>query len=774
MKFSMEDLCNKLIRSESEADVRKVLEQHGLWDDDDCWHAYGNNPDNWSTVNNQQASPDNALVEILVNSCDANLIRACRSRGIDPSDSEAAPKSISQAKEILFGISKPDFSEFTDAQVTKLAIQNCGLVATGSRENPSYGIFDFGEGQAPQDFPKTFLSLHGGNKKSVPFVQGKFNQGSTGVILFCGEECFKFIASKRCPEIKDGKPDNWGFTIIRRKRPTVQSGLKTSAAEYLVIDGKIPEFNADGLFVVPDDKNAYGKPLPWGSYVKLYEYQLKKAQRSNITLDLAYRLSALLVDAILPIRLYESRDYRGHSPEANLNGLRHRLRTDRGENIEEGFPVDGTFKTSLGQFHYQIFVLKAEAKQSRFSGPDGVIFTVNGQSHGTLSRSFFAKAGKGYLKESLIVLVDCSGLSYVKSEDLFKTSRDRLARNEDSEAIEKKLLDIIRDDDRLKQLQNERHRKRVTDKVGDTKLAEDVFKKILKHSPSLQKFLVLGQRMPGRTFGPDDSPIEMEFVGKASPTFFREKNPTEESKPKSCQVSRSARLQFLTDAANDYLSRSLYPGSFTFDCDDAPVNEWANIIKLNEGVLTLQLDVPEDFSVDTILKVECRLVDETMVDALTTSSFLKIESLRKSEPSDTPRQRRPPKKARDLQLPPIQDVRRDEWGQYKFDANSALTVIQNEETYDFFVNMDNKYLLNEIKHNHKIEKEILEYRFKFALFFLVFPLINEHFSKEFNFDDDRDKEADIRKFSSVCAAIVLPLIEALSTSDLVLAAEGED
>ena len=41
------------------------------------------------------------------------------------------------------------------------------------------------EGQKPEDFPKTFLSLSEKNKEGIPFVQGKFNMGSTGSLRFC-------------------------------------------------------------------------------------------------------------------------------------------------------------------------------------------------------------------------------------------------------------------------------------------------------------------------------------------------------------------------------------------------------------------------------------------------------------------------------------------------------------------------------------------------------------------------------------------------------------
>ena len=38
-------------------------------------------------------------------------------------------------------------------------------------------IYDDGEGQCPQDFEDTFLSLVSGNKNEIQFVQGKYNMG---------------------------------------------------------------------------------------------------------------------------------------------------------------------------------------------------------------------------------------------------------------------------------------------------------------------------------------------------------------------------------------------------------------------------------------------------------------------------------------------------------------------------------------------------------------------------------------------------------------------
>ena len=51
---------------------------------------------------------------------------------------------------------------------------------------PCVNIADLGEGQTPEAFPLTLVSLGQRNKISIPFVQGKYCQGGTGALRYCG------------------------------------------------------------------------------------------------------------------------------------------------------------------------------------------------------------------------------------------------------------------------------------------------------------------------------------------------------------------------------------------------------------------------------------------------------------------------------------------------------------------------------------------------------------------------------------------------------------
>ena len=212
-QINYREMCLSLIRCESENEAIKILKRHNVWEKRELWRSYGDSENNWSIANNQMGTGVGALVELIVNSGDANLIGKCRESGMDPTDWDNVPQSIDQAVSDFFGISDLKFFEMTGQQRRQLAEKTCGLVVTGSKQNPNYGVFDFGEGQAPENFPATFLSLNESNKQSIPFVQGKFNQGSTGVLSYCGKFGLKLIVSKRNAAIEARQMVNGGSLL---------------------------------------------------------------------------------------------------------------------------------------------------------------------------------------------------------------------------------------------------------------------------------------------------------------------------------------------------------------------------------------------------------------------------------------------------------------------------------------------------------------------------------------------------------------------------------
>src|SRR5262245_10867057 len=172
------ELFLKFIKAETEEEVDEILQEAGFFEHDTAnWHPLGDDDNNWSTVGNQNTNPTGALVEKLINCIDAMLIARCWKANINP-ESDRAPKTMADAARDFFGVKNGRLDSITPGDRTTLA-DNIHFVATGGKSNPNYLIIDRGEGQSPQRFPSTFLSLRGKNKYAIPFVQGINNCGGS-------------------------------------------------------------------------------------------------------------------------------------------------------------------------------------------------------------------------------------------------------------------------------------------------------------------------------------------------------------------------------------------------------------------------------------------------------------------------------------------------------------------------------------------------------------------------------------------------------------------
>lgn len=276
MSDKNKELCLALMHAEDEDDIIDYLSVEGYWDAPDMWVPVGGNENNFSVIGNQQSDPVAALVEKIVNSIDARLLSECRVRGIDPEGLDA-PQSSREAVARFFE-GKDDFvpshpdegliidwtGEFMTEQSRQITVTASGARArTGGY--PSISIADTGEGQTPDAFPETLMSLNKSNKLRIPFVQGKFNMGGTGALQFCGtKHNFQLIVSRRRPDLVDGgagtRDHEWGFTIVRRRDP--DAGSRNSVFEYLAPhEGAVLSFQSDSLEFLPHD-GSQGKTRP--------------------------------------------------------------------------------------------------------------------------------------------------------------------------------------------------------------------------------------------------------------------------------------------------------------------------------------------------------------------------------------------------------------------------------------------------------------------------------------------------------------------------------
>ncbi len=182
-KVDLKTLFLKLYNAKTEEEVDAFIANQPDIFENKNWVPIGNNESNYGIIENQQSNPIAALVEKVTNSIDAILTRKCLENGIEP-DATNAPHSMSEAIERFF----PDHKQWDLPTFRRKQAEEIQILADGPPRNTSVIIYDNGEGQHPQDFDNTFLSLVRGNKNKIMFVQGKYNMGGSGSIVFCGKK----------------------------------------------------------------------------------------------------------------------------------------------------------------------------------------------------------------------------------------------------------------------------------------------------------------------------------------------------------------------------------------------------------------------------------------------------------------------------------------------------------------------------------------------------------------------------------------------------------
>jgi hypothetical protein len=760
-----------LLHADTEEDVIKVLKNAGYWDDPSIWRDYGDLEGNFATIGNQQSRPEAALVEKIVNSVDARLMNACFEAGIDPASGQAPPDIWAAVNQFFPGSGGSLRDWASAARRTEAA--NITLAATGLKRRPCITIADRGEGQTPAKVPDTFMSLTRSNKLRIPFVQGKFNMGGTGVLKFCGEHRLQLLITKRNPSIltqaEKADPDAscWSVTMTRRQRPQEGVGqVRNSVFTYLAPlgadekpgGGGVLRFSAQSLPLMPQYDQPYSREIEYGSVVKLYNYDMK-GFTSHILMkgELLYRLEALLPEIALPVNLHECRDFAGVKEKSfvtPLAGLIVRLDEGKGGNIEEGFPDSVPFRVRTERMVAKIYAFK-DGRASTYTTNEGVIFSINGQTHGVLPKSLFSrnKVRLGRLSDSLLVMVDCSEISVDAREDLFMNSRDRLSQHELRKDIEAEIEEILSRHPKLKQLANTRAEREIGKRLADSKPLEQVLNSILKSSPTLAALFRAGQRLgnpfsrkhgeqedskngKSRGGGGGREPGDQPFVGKKHPTYFRFHQKRDgEMLERNCEVGRRCRVTLETDVENEYFMRTSNRGWYEVEAVETTEGKHEglnpqNSMLLHDGLAHWSIVLPEDIEVGEALTLQLTVGDDTLND-----SFINIARLTVKPQSEHPHGSSGKRRSSTMgggsdqpagiEMPRVVEVKEGDWPTYGFEKTSACKIIQeNDGSYTFYINIDNLYLRHEMKYS-KDDPSLLEAKFKYGNVLVGLALIQD-------------------------------------------------
>ena len=647
--------------------------------------------------------------------------------------------------------------------------------------------------------PNTLLSLDKKNKIDVHFVQGKFNMGGTGALRFCGYNNLQLVISRRNPNIRpneyiDPSQHQWGFTVVRRENPT--DSKRVSTYTYLAPeDNGVLRFESDVLPMFPQGNEAYARDTGWGTAIKLYEYKL--TGRSHILRGdgLLQRLDLLLPRIALPVRLHECRDYSGHpgSFDTTLNGLWVRLSDDRSENLEPEFPTSSAFTIRGEQMTAEVYAFK-RGKANTYKKSEGIIFAVNGQTHGSLQQRFFSRrsVGMNRLEDSILVIVDCSRISGRNREDLFMNSRDRMEQGEFLDAIEGELESILRENQLLRDLRERRRHEDVEHKLQDSRPFKDVLESILRKSPSLAALF-------GGT-GPLSDPFKSrnvkagnEFHGETHPSIFRFRNMDYGRElQRTTAINMRSRVGFETDVVNDYFTRGQYPGEYVLRSLDQPLFNSLipdHALNLQNGTATLNLALPDGAKAGDSFGYELVVQDETLVEPFVNRFTISVGPYQ--QPSGGNGARHPRSEdgngdgeaAKGLAIPNPVRVYEAEWETHGFNKFSALKAIYDPSDDDassgshtYYINMDNFHLNTELKAT-KENPEIVKARWQYGMVLIGVALLLgdtkpeglNGSGQESEENDGETPEARVFNATAAIAPVLLPLIEhlgALSDDDL--------
>lgn len=637
------ELLDKLYNAPNAIALDKLIDECGL-NKTEYWKPYGGNINNASTFENQQASAENALVEKITNSIDAVLMKECMIRGIDPKDKKSlkVPQTMKEASELFFGIENGDLSTEPRYRRNQLA-QDIQIIATGDKKTPNVTVYDNVEGQNPSNFENTFLSIARGNKNDIPFVQGKYNMGSTGALVFCGDpDCrYQMIISKRNKNLKDSD-GLIGFTIVRRHKLTEEEELnyKSIWYEYFVINEEIPYVNDEEF-----DLGLNECRFTSGSVVKLYSYNLSKP--SIVTFDLWRQLNVLLFEPALPLLICERREYNGNSSEKVMLGNKNRIKfvgKKRKDDLalQKDYQLD-LFKSNI-PVHVYVFGKNVENTEYILKKP--VIYTMNGQTQGTESTSFISQELKlKNLKKHMLVCVDCSQIGTYARQELFMASRDRLKDGQYYSTLKQDIVKLLSKDTDLKRLDQEYKGKEFKGNADDNDMVRTLFSAIC-NDKDMRKMFSGNNGMislPVKHTKKEKRSNHKEKVEskelKPYPTVLRIKDLKKGSEDyvRKIRKGEKGRILLETDVENNFTSRSDDPGKIELKFIDSDNNSGdykshhahgedklkVYISGPYEGEIKLTIEPQEEAEVGDIIQLSIKLISSA--GELEAVAFIRID-----------------------------------------------------------------------------------------------------------------------------------------------------
>lgn len=751
-------LLLELLEAEDEDGVMAALQKRKLLQEHDSrWKYLGGMPNNQSIVQSQQSTAAGALVEKVTNGIDAILLRQCKAKGIDPRGN-SAPPSMEKATDWFFG----DFASGGTPAVRTFAEQNMVLYATGSKLRPTLSLFDAGEGQLPEDFPQTFCSLiygsnEGSYKGAIPFVQGRFNMGGTGVLPFCSDgHKLQLIVSRVPPELKKSESHEWAYTVF-----CYFASKQNPSWKYLVGPdghiltggtlplGLVPKMNAkSGEVCAPRERN-----VSCGTLIKMYDY---KAARSNICGEQFKKLQEYLLRPALPLRVVECRAaYKANVMQVTVWD---RLGAWGKDKLEEGFEDGASISIKLDNgetvpAEVRVFKATKGTDDDENLPQTGLRALINGQSHARRDAQFFRTKAvdKEHIAGSMLVTLDCTELGQDSRNALFMSNREIFREDALLSELFKKLQKELHDHEGLDLLNLYRYEEKIKNAVNDDDGIK-ALEELLATDPTLAE--LFGSAASGKVAAKTSTggPVgrikgkPQPFHGLEFPTYIH-RGDGATSANISVSAGEVARVSFLTDVKNNYFTRQKLRGNCEFSGDTVPT------IRLFNGRLTFTFAIDKQVVVGTTLKMEARISDK--VGSGPFKIIVNVAIVPEKQPNDPPCDPKPPKPPTVQAGPSRPDIKEVDNGP---DA-PPLTIerIPNTDRLQLVLNTTSKLLEMAKTMRPKEEELAVVFVFKYGLALAAMGLLDSAKKSEAWKTDEAKCREQIQETAIGIARVIVPL-----------------
>ena len=754
------EICLRILGAESESAVSEIIESVPEFSDVCNWHPIDGRVTNFNVVTNQASTGSKALTELCTNMVDAVLMKHAYQKSIDPTGPNAPQSVIAGVRELveLRGARSGVLAEVDDPKyLQEFAEKNLVIGVTGgTRRNESlcFTFVDNGEGQHPNDFEDTFLSLSKGSKTNIPFVQGKYNMGSSGVLTYCGRQWYKLIVSRRYDSSGE-----WGWTLVRR-RP----GDGMPVAEYFKLVEGIQSFVISAIHPMNlnngerDDK----VHITAGTIVKLYDYQMESATSFR---NIRPSIDENLVSTVLPFRLM---DYR-QRPEPGRGGRRAQgvderrvygmefllLRKDDNEEAEledensASQPghvehVGDVEHPGLGKISVRAIVLERDLpgwlKPPR--NISRVFHAVNGQVQFKENRAYLSQRCKlPGLKDRVVVIVDSSNLSEAAHNDVWKGDRENIRATEVGQLYRDEITKVITDSPYLKELQQQIAREETENLAHESQI--EMFQNLVDADPSIAQLLPGGAlvKLPGNIGRGRAEPEEWQ--GKYSPTFLELVASSVKQNGAEVAIDGRRVVALKTDVVNDYLTRPDNRGRIL--TIGGLGGKFSYTSTLRDGRLALTFaSLPGKVVVGEEISFSVGLLDDAMPEPITEDMKLVVVRSRPPRPPDrTPRVPKPGSQDEDedenvltdegRELPPSKWLTRDgrpigedetdEWPDDFTDQDGGRVDDLGESQKIYCINYDNAHFRRFLDgERNEINKKVIAQQYRIGMLILMMGL----------------------------------------------------